>query len=126
MKHMNKKGISRLRRARGPRAHIKRLGYEKGIARLSVHRSLRHIGAQILAPEGGKVLAYANSLEKAIRDGAKDQETKSETAKRVGELLAQRAKEAGIEAVACDRSGFMYHGRVAALIESVRENGLQV
>lgn len=123
---MNKKRISRLRRAQRTRKKIIRLGYETGIARLSVHRSSQHIYAQILAPEGGKVLAHANSLEKAIRDGAKGQETKSETAKQVGKLLAQRAKEAGVEAVACDRSGFMYHGRVAALIGSVRENGLQV
>lgn len=123
---MNKKRISRYRRARRTREHIKRLGAETGIARLSVNRSLRHIYAQVIAPEGGKVLAYANSLEKAIRDASKGEETKSDLAKQVGKLLAQRAKEAGIEAVACDRSGFMYHGRVAALIESVRENGLVV
>lgn len=123
---MNKKHISRNRRSRRTREHIKRLGYEKGIARLTVNRSLQHIYVQILAPQGGKVLAYANSVEKAVRDGASGQENKSETAKQVGKLLAQRAKEAGIEAVACDRSGFMYHGRIAALIESVRENGLQV
>jgi large subunit ribosomal protein L18 len=123
---MNKKLISRQRRARRTREHIKRLGYEKGIARLSVNRSLQHIYAQVIAPQGGKILACANSLEKAIREGANAKESKSDIAKQVGRLLAQRAKEAGVEAVACDRSGFMYHGRVAALIESVRENGLQV
>lgn len=123
---MNKKRISRYRRARRTREHIKRLGHEKGIARLSVNRSLRHIYAQVIAPEGGKILAYANSLEKAVQEALKGEETKSDLSRQVGKLLAQRAKEAGVEAVACDRSGFMYHGRVAALIESVRENGLVV
>jgi large subunit ribosomal protein L18 len=123
---MNKKRISRYRRARRTREKIKRLGYEKGIARLTVNRSLQHIYAQVLAPEGGKVLACANSLEKAIRDAAKGDETKSDTAKNVGKLLAERAKSAGVKAVACDRSGFMYHGRVAALIQSIRENDIQV
>lgn len=123
---MNKKRTSRIRRARRTREHIKRLGHENGIARLSVNRSLRHIYAQIIAPTGGKILAHANSLEVAIRDASQGGETKSDLSKQVGKLLAQRAKEAGVEAVACDRSGFMYHGRVAALIESVRENGVAV
>lgn len=126
MSNMNKKRTSRHRRLRRTREHIKRLGVERGIARLVVNRSSRNIYVQVIAPEGGKVLAYANSLEKAVRDASKGEETKSDLSKHVGKLLAQRAKEAGIEAVACDRSGYMYHGRVAALIESVRENGLVV
>lgn len=123
---MNKKIASRYRRSRRTREHIKRLGAETGIARLSVNRSLRHIYVQVIAPEGGKILAHANSLEKAVRDAANHEDSKTDVAKKVGQLLAQRAKEAGVEAVACDRSGFMYHGRIAALIESVRENGLVV
>lgn len=123
---MNKKRISRYRRARRSREHIKRLGVEKGTARLSINRSLQHIYAQVIAPEGGKVLAYANSVEKTIQDLSKGEGTKSEVAKQVGKLLAERAKAAGIDAIACDRSGFMYHGRVAALINAARENGLNV
>lgn len=123
---MNKKRISRYRRARRTREHIKRLGCEKGVARLSVHRSLQHIYAQVIAPMGGKILAHANSLEKGIRDLSGSEDTKSDVAKHVGKLLAERAKAAGIAAAACDRSGFMYHGRVAALIDAARENGLNV
>lgn len=121
---MNKKRSARFRRARRTREHIKRLGFEKGIARLCVNRSGRHIYVQVIAPHGGNVLASASSLEKGFRDGAS--QTKVETAKKVGELIAQRAKEAGVKAVASDRSGFKYHGRVAALIESAREHGLAV
>ena len=123
---MNKKRVSRCRRSRRGREKIKRLGYEKGIARLSVHRSLRQIYAQVIAPEGGKILAHANSLEKAITDASNGEESKSDIAKKVGKLLAERAKSAGVGSVACDRSGFMYHGRVAALVDSARESGLDV
>ncbi len=122
---MNKKRTARFRRARRTREHIKRLGHEKGIARLCVNRSARHIYAQVIAPQGGKILAYACSLEVAIKDAAQG-ETKTDLAVQVGKLLAQRAKEAGVDAVASDRSGYKYHGRVAALIQSARDNGLVV
>ncbi len=123
---MNKKRIARYRRARRTREHIKRLGHETGIARLCVNRSARHIYAQVIAPQGGKVLVCASSLEKAVRDAIATEESKVDLAKRVGQLLAQRAKEAGINAVASDRSGYKYHGRIAALVQSARENGLVV
>jgi large subunit ribosomal protein L18 len=123
---MNKKRDARVRRSRRTREHIKRLGIETGIARLCVNRSARHIYAQVIAPEGGKILAHACSLEKAIKDGAKGEESKTDLAIQVGKLLAERAKEAGVNAVASDRSGYMYHGRVAALIQSARDNGLVV
>lgn len=123
---MNKKRIARFRRARSTRERIKRVGLEKGTARLSVCRSGRHIYAQVIAPVGGKILAYANSLEKAIKDGLKGKETKIELAKIVGKVLAERAKEVGVDAVASDRSGYKYHGRIAALIQSARDNGLVV
>lgn len=123
---MNKKRISRYRRARHTREHIKRLGQEKGTARLCVNRSSMHIYAQVIAPQGGKILACASSLEKAIKDAAKGDETKSDLAKHVGKLLAERAKLAGVSAVASDRSGYKYHGRVAALVQSARENGLSI
>ncbi len=123
---MNKKRKSRFKRASRTRAHIKRLGVETGIARLCVNRSARHIYAQIIAPEGGKVLACASSLEKDSKDAKGDEQTKTDLAKHVGKLIAERAKQAGVESVASERSGFKYHGRVAALIQSARENGLTV
>lgn len=123
---MNKKRIARIRRSRRTREHIKRLGAEKGTVRLCIGRSARHIYAQLIAPEGGKILASASSLEKAVKDAAKGEETKTDFAKQVGKLLAERAKEAGIEAAASDRSGFKFHGRVAALIQSANEHGLTV
>lgn len=123
---MNKKRNARVRRSRHTREHIKRLGYETGIARLCVNRSARHIYAQVIAPKDGKILAHACSLEKEVKDGAKGEETKTDLAIQVGKLIAQRAKEVGINAVASDRSGYKYHGRVAALIQSARDNGLVV
>jgi len=123
---MNKTRNARHKRVRRTREHIKRLGHEKGTVRLCVNRSARNIYAQIIAPTGGKILASASSLEKAIKDAANAEETKTDMAKLVGKFIAQRAKEAGVEAVASDRSGYKYHGRVAALIESAREHGLTV
>lgn len=123
---MNKKRNARFRRARRTREHIKRLGHEKGIARLCINRSARHIYAQIIAPLGGQILACASSLEKAFRDSASGEETKVEMAKQVGRLIAERAKAAGINSVASERSGYKYHGRVAALVDSAREHGLVV
>jgi large subunit ribosomal protein L18 len=123
---MNKKRSARFKRARHTREHIKRLGREKGIARLCVNRSARHIYAQVIAPEGGKILAYASSLEKAIKDAVTGEVTKTDLAKHVGKLLAERAKQIGINTVASERSGYKYHGRVAALVQSAREHGLVV
>lgn len=120
---MNKKREARFRRARATREHIKRLGVERGMHRLCVTRSMRHIYAQILSPQGGQVLACASTLEKACQ-GSKA--TKTEQAKRVGQWIAERAKQAGIEKVAADRSGYRYHGRLAALIQAARDHGLVV
>lgn len=119
---MNKKRVARLRRATRTREHIKRLGRETGIARLCINRSGQHIYAQVIAPTGGKILASASSLEKSI----KGEGTKIELAKKVGKLLAERTQQAGIKAVAADRSGYRYHGRVGALVQSAREHGLVV
>jgi large subunit ribosomal protein L18 len=122
---MNKR-LQRLKRATKTRSKIKRQGYENGTLRFSIHRSANHIYAQILAPLNGKVLACASSLEAAIRAQQPLEGGKVATAKVVGQLIAERAKAAGVEQVACDRSGFKYHGRVAALVSSARENGLVV
>jgi large subunit ribosomal protein L18 len=89
--------------------------------RLAVFRSLNHIYAQVIDDSAGRTLAAASSLETGLRnaDG-----TKTETARSVGRLVAERAKAAGIEQVVFDRSGFKYHGRVRSLAEAAREAGL--
>ncbi|MGD8322762.1 MAG: 50S ribosomal protein L18 [Gammaproteobacteria bacterium] len=110
----------RLRRAKKARAKIALLGAH----RLSVHRTPRHIYAQIIAPDDGTVAASASTLAKDIRDSLKATGN-CEAAAAVGKLLAERAKAAGIERVAFDRSGFKYHGRVRALADAAREAGLE-
>ncbi len=89
--------------------------------RLAVFRSLKHIYAQVIDDTSGKTLAAASSLEPTLRsaDG-----TKSDDAKRVGQLVAERAKSAGVDKVVFDRAGFQYHGRVRSLAEAAREAGL--
>lgn len=115
---MSDKKIARLRRARKTRVNMRELG----VVRLSVHRTSQHIYAQVISPDGEKVLASASTLDKTLREGPT---SNIEAAKRVGTLIAERAKQAGITAVAFDRSGFKYHGRVKALADSAREAGLQ-
>ncbi len=115
---MNDKKASRLRRARRGRMKMRELG----AVRLSVHRTPRHIYAQVIAPAGDKVLATASTLEKDLREGATGN---VEAAAKVGQRIAERAKSAGITTVAFDRSGFKYHGRVKALAEAAREGGLE-
>ena len=110
----------RLRRALRGRVKIKELA----AVRLSVHRTPRHIYAQIIAPEGDKVLVSASTLQKDVRGELKTTGN-NEAAKAVGRIIAERAKEKGIAKVAFDRSGFMYHGRVKALAEAAREAGLE-
>lgn len=122
---MHIKVKNRVRRGRRTREHLKRLGVEKGTHRMVIHRTAAHIYAQILAPTGGAVLAQASTLDKEVR-GETGEGGKVGLSKVVGRILAQRAKQAGIERVACDRAGFKYHGRVAALVEAARENGLVV
>ncbi len=115
---MSDKKTARLRRARRTRIQMR----EMGVNRLSVNRSSQHIYAQILSPAGDKVLAQASTVDKALRSGTT---SNVEAAAAVGKLIAERAKEAGIESVAFDRSGYKYHGRVKALAEAAREAGLQ-
>jgi large subunit ribosomal protein L18 len=91
--------------------------------RLVVNRSARHIFAQIVDDGAGRTLAAASTLDASIRGGEGDKTAK---ARRVGELLAQRAAEAGIEAVVFDRGGYRYHGRIAALADGAREGGLKL
>ncbi|MDO6460084.1 50S ribosomal protein L18 [Granulosicoccaceae sp. 1_MG-2023] len=116
---MNKKE-TRLRRAKRVRAHIRELG----VPRLTVHRTPRHIYAQIIDATGGNVVASASSQSKDLR-GELNYSGNSDAAAAVGAALAKKAVSAGITKVAFDRSGFKYHGRVKALADAARENGLQ-
>ncbi|MBS99428.1 MAG: 50S ribosomal protein L18 [Oceanospirillaceae bacterium] len=115
---MNVKKEARIRRARRARANMR----EQGAVRLCVNRTPRHIYAQVISADGSKVLASASTLEKDLREGATGN---IEAAKKIGSLIASRAKEAGVTEVAFDRSGFKYHGRVAALADAAREGGLE-
>lgn len=114
------KKIARLRRAKSTRSHIRDLG----VARLSVLRSGQHIYAQLFTADGSKVLAAASTVQDEIANGLKS--TKNlEAAAKVGRAIAEKAKAAGVEKVAFDRSGYRYHGRIKALADAAREGGLQ-
>ena len=115
---MSAKNDSRLRRARRARARMRDLG----MSRLSVHRTPRHIYAQIIAPAGDEVLASASTLDSDLRNGATGNIA---AAVEVGKLVATRAKKAGVEKVAFDRGGYKYHGRIKALADAARETGLE-
>ncbi|MCF6235044.1 MAG: 50S ribosomal protein L18 [Gammaproteobacteria bacterium] len=117
---MNKK-TSRIRRSRRGRAKIKALGMH----RLCVNRTPRHIYAQIIAPSGSEVLASASSLDKDVKESISSGGN-VDAAALIGKIIAERAKSAGIERVAFDRSGYRYHGRVQALAEAAREHGLKI
>ena len=90
--------------------------------RLAVFRSLNHIYAQVIDDASGKTLASASSLEKELRTAG---QRKTDEAKTVGRLIAQRAKSAGVERVVFDRAGFRYHGRIKSLADAAREAGLE-
>ncbi|MDR3158703.1 MAG: 50S ribosomal protein L18 [Zoogloeaceae bacterium] len=111
---------ARLRRARKSRAKIAELK----TVRLCVNRTNAHIYAQIISPCGGKVLAAASTLEADVKKTLPNGGNRA-AASAVGKLIAERARTAGVETVAFDRSGFQYHGRVQALAEAARENGLK-
>lgn len=110
---------ARQRRARKTRAKIAELK----VTRLSVHRTNSHIYAQIIAETGNKVLASASTLEAEVRNSIKNGGN-TDAAILVGKRIAEKAKAAGITKVAFDRSGYKYHGRIKALADAARENGL--
>ena len=116
---MDKK-TARIRRARRARAKIRELG----VHRLTIHRTPRHIYAQVIGPDGGKVVVSASTVEAEVRKGVKNGGN-VEAAAIVGARIAEKAKAAGIDSVAFDRSGFRYHGRVKALADAAREAGLK-
>lgn len=113
------KNQGRIRRARKTRAKIAELK----MVRLSVHRSNSHIYAQVIDETGGIVLASASTLEAEVRSQVKNGAS-VEAATLIGKRIAEKAKAAGVESVAFDRSGFKYHGRVKALADAAREGGL--
>ena len=114
------KKTARLRRAKKTRSHIRRLG----MPRLTVHRSGRHIYAQVIAAEGGTVVAAASTVQKDLRTGLKSTSNK-DAAKAVGKAVGEKAVAAGVSDVAFDRSGYRYHGRIAELANAARESGLK-
>lgn len=117
---MSKKRETRIRRATRARAKIKELGFH----RLTVHRTPRHIYAQVIAPNGSDVVAAASTVQATVKGGVKNTGN-IEAATAVGKMIADKAKAAGVTKVAFDRSGFKYHGRVKALADAARENGLE-
>ena len=117
---MHKK-TKRQRRARRTRARIAL----QGVHRLCVHRTPRHIYAQIIDPGGARTVVSASTIAKELRETLKVTGNR-EAAAAVGKLIAERAKEQGIERAAFDRSGLRYHGRVKALADAAREAGLQI
>jgi large subunit ribosomal protein L18 len=116
---MDKKS-ARIRRATRSRAKIRQLGE----FRLSVHRTPRHIYAQVIAPNGSEVVASASTVQADVKSGLK-YTGNAEAAAAVGKTIAEKAKAAGVTKVAFDRSGFKYHGRVKALADAAREAGLE-
>ena len=114
------KKIARLRRAKSTRAHIRELG----VPRLSVLRTGQHLYAQLFSADGSKVLASASTVQSAVKDGLKSSKN-ADAAAKVGKAIAEKARAAGVEKVAFDRSGYRYHGRITALADAAREGGLQ-
>jgi len=115
---MNVKKMARLRRARRTRAKISQLN----VNRLCVYRTPRHIYAQIISPSGAEVLAAASTLDKSLRGTVTGNVA---AATKIGAMIAERAKAAGVSKVAFDRAGYNYHGRVKALADAAREGGLE-
>lgn len=116
---MDKKS-SRIRRSRRTRAKIASLG----VSRLAVHRTPRHTYAQVFSGETGSVVASASTLSADVKALIK-YSGNVDAAVAVGKIIAEKAKAAGVETVAFDRSGFKYHGRIKALADSAREHGLK-
>jgi large subunit ribosomal protein L18 len=117
---MKDKTIARQRRSRQTRHRIRQVG----AVRLTVHRTNGHIYAQIISPSGDRVLASASTLEKDVRAQLKSGGNRK-AAEVIGQRIAAKAKEKGIDSVAFDRAGYRYHGRVKALAEAARAGGLK-
>ena len=112
---------ARVRRAQRARAKIRELG----VHRLTVHRTPRHIYAQVIAPNGEEIVAAASTIDKTVAADISGSSGNADAAAVVGRVVAERAKGKGVERVAFDRSGFRFHGRVKALADAAREAGLE-
>ena len=117
---MSIKNDARLRRAKSTRSHIRKLG----VPRLSVLRTGQHLYAQVFSADGSTVLAAASTTQAELGEGLEGSKNMDAAAK-VGKAIAEKARAAGIEKVAFDRSGYRYHGRIKALADAAREAGLQ-
>ena len=116
------------KRERRERAHLRVRKRVRGSAerpRLSIYKSLRFIYAQVIDDDKGTTLVAASSADPALREQLGKSTSSKAAAKAVGELVAERAKEQGVDKVVFDRGGYVYHGRVQALAEAAREKGLQ-
>lgn len=118
---LKKESRNSARKRRHMRVRKKALG-TSARPRLCVYKSERHVYAQIINDEEGNTLVAASTLDPAIRDSVTG--VNIESAKLVGELIAKKALEKGIKTVTFDRSGYIYHGRIKALADAARENGL--
>lgn len=117
---MHQKSTTRQRRASRSRHKMRELN----VVRLCIHRTPRHIYAQIISGDATTTLAAASTVESAVSEGLKAT-SNVEAAAKVGTLIAERAKAAGVTKVAFDRAGFQYHGRVQALADAARAAGLE-
>lgn len=117
---MNLRKIARIRRATKTRKALR----EQEAIRLTVHRSPRHIYAQVISADGATVLVAASTVEASLRADLK-YTGNLDAAVKIGELIAQRALAKGIERLSFDRSGYLYHGRVKALADAARKGGLK-
>ena len=117
----NQKTLAKSRRRRAFRTRNKLRG-DAMRPRVSVHRTSKHVYAQIIDDSTGHTLASASSMEASLKASGG---TKTERAKQVGSLLGERAKAAGVDRVVFDRAGFKYHGRIRALADSARDSGLE-
>ncbi|MCW8855217.1 MAG: 50S ribosomal protein L18 [Gammaproteobacteria bacterium] len=117
---MKSKKETRIRRAKRVRMKIRELGAN----RLCIHRTPRHIYAQVISADGAKVLASVSTLDASIKSAVRSTGN-IDAAMAVGKLIAEKSKAAGVSNVAFDRSGFKYHGRVKALADAAREGGLE-
>lgn len=117
---MNQKKINRIRRGKRIRLNIR----EKGKVSLIVNKTARHTYAQIISADGRKVLATVSTLQANVKDGLVHTGN-IDAAKKVGQMIAEKAKSLGVVEIAFDRSGFPYHGRVKALADAARQAGLK-
>ena len=117
---MNQKKINRIRRGKRIRLNIR----EAGKVSLIVNKTSQHTYAQIISADGCSVLASASTLQAEVLEGLKHA-ANIEAAAKVGKIIAEKAKQLGLNSIAFDRSGFRYHGRVKALADAAREAGLE-